>query len=51
MTIEIEIFTKNLELNDRLNDYVVKKVEKFEKFLEEVDDCRVDLSHIKTARN
>ena len=51
MTIAIEIFTKNLELNDRLNDYVVKKVEKFEKFLEEVDDCRVDLSHIKTARN
>jgi len=51
MTIKIEIFTKNLELNDRLNDYVVKKVEKFEKFLEEVDECRVDLSHIKTARN
>ena len=51
MTVKIEIFTKNLELTDRLNDYVVTKVEKLEKFLDEVDDCRVDLSHAKTARN
>ncbi len=51
MTVKIEIFTKNLELNDRLHDYVVKKVEKLEKFLDEVDECRVDLSYAKTARN
>ena len=51
MTVKIDIFTKNLELNDRLNDYVIKKVEKLEKFLDEVDECRVDLSYAKTARN
>lgn len=51
MTVKIDIFTKNLELSDRLNDYVVKKVEKLEKFLDEVDECRVDLSYAKTARN
>jgi putative sigma-54 modulation protein len=51
MSVKIDIFTKNLELTDRLNDYVFKKVEKLEKFLDEVDECRVDLSHIKTARN
>ena len=51
MTVKIDIFTKNLELSDRLNDYVVTKVEKLEKFLEEVDECRVDLSYVKTARN
>lgn len=51
MTVKIDIFTKNLELNDRLNDYVLKKVEKLEKFLNEVDECRVDLSYAKTARN
>jgi putative sigma-54 modulation protein len=51
MAVKIDIFTKNLELTDRLNDYVVKKVEKLEKFLDEVDECRVDLSHVKTARN
>ncbi len=51
MTVKIDIFTKNLELSDRLNDYVVNKVDKLEKFLDEVDECRVDLSHVKTARN
>ena len=51
MTVKIDIFTKNLELSDRLHDYVVTKVEKLEKFLDEVDECRVDLSHTKTARN
>jgi putative sigma-54 modulation protein len=51
MTVKIDIFTKNLDLTDRLNDYVMKKVEKLEKFLDEVDECRVDLSHAKTARN
>jgi putative sigma-54 modulation protein len=51
MTVKIDIFTKNIELSDRLNDYVVTKVEKLEKFLDEVDECRVDLSYVKTARN
>jgi putative sigma-54 modulation protein len=51
MSVKIDIFTKNLELNDRLNDYVLKKVGKREKFLDEVDECRVDLSYSKTARN
>jgi len=51
MTVKIDIFTKNLELTDRLNDYVNTKVAKLEKFLDEVDECRVDLSYIKTARN
>jgi len=51
MSVKIDIFTKNMELNDRLNDYVLTKVEKLEKFLDEVDECRVDLSHTKTARN
>lgn len=51
MTVRIDIFNKNIELTDRLNDYVVKKIEKFDKFLDEVDECRVDLSHVKTARN
>lgn len=51
MSVKIDIFTKNLELNDRLNDYILKKVGKLEKFLDEVDECRVDLSYSKTARN
>ncbi len=51
MTVKIDIFAKNLELTDRINDYVEEKVSKLEKFLGEVNECRVDLSHTKTARN
>lgn len=51
MAVKIEIFNKNMELTDHLQDYVFTKVGKLEKFLDEVDECRVDLSHIKAARN
>ncbi len=51
MSVTIDIFTKNIDLTDRLNDYATTKVEKLEKFLDDVDECRVDLSHAKTARN
>jgi len=51
MTIEIGIYTKDLELTDRIQDYVTKKVGKLERFLSEIGECRVDLSYAKTARN
>jgi len=31
MTVKIDIFTKNLDLTDRLNDYVMTKVSKLGK--------------------
>ena len=51
MTVEIGIYTKDLELTDRIQDYVTKKVGKLERFLSEIGECRVDLSYAKTARN
>ncbi len=51
MTINIDIFTKELELTDRIHDYANKKVGRLERFLNEIDDCKVDLGYAKTARN
>jgi len=51
MTLEIGIYTKDLELTDRIQDYATKKVSKLERFLSEIGECRVDLSYAKTARN
>ncbi len=51
MTLEIGIYTKDLELTDRIQDYVTKKVGKLERFLNDIGECRVDLSYAKTARN
>ena len=51
MALEIGIYTKDLELTDRIQDYATKKVSKLERFLSEIGECRVDLSYAKTARN
>ena len=51
MALEIGIYTKDLELTDRIQDYATKKVGKLERFLSDIGECRVDLSYAKTARN
>lgn len=51
MAMKMDVFTKDIELSDRLNDYVTKKVGKLERFLSEIGECRVDLATAKSARN
>ncbi len=51
MAMKMDVFTKDIELSDRLNDYVSKKVGKLERFLNEIGECRVDLATAKSARN
>ncbi len=51
MALEIDIYTKDLELTDRIQDYATKKVSKLERFLSDIGECRVDLTYAKTARN
>jgi putative sigma-54 modulation protein len=51
MALEVEIFPKNLELTDRISEYVTKKISKLDRFLSEIDETRVDLGYQKSARN
>jgi len=51
MTVEVEIFVRDLEAGDRLKDYVTKKASKLDRYLNEVDEAKVDLSYIKSARS
>lgn len=51
MTPQIEVFTRNLELTDRIQDYVIKKVSKINRLISDVEDTRVDLSYVKSARS
>ncbi len=51
MALEIEIFAKNMEVTDRVSEYVNKKVSKLDKFLGNIDETRVDLAYLKSARN
>lgn len=51
MTLKFEVFTKNIELSEKVHDYVEKKVSKLDHFLNGIDDARVDLEFEKSARS
>lgn len=51
MALEVAIFPKNIELTDRISEYINKKITKLERFLNDIDETRVDLAYIKSARN
>ena len=51
MEDKIAIYGKNIEISDRIHDYVISKIGKVDRFLQDIDEIRVDLSHMKNARN
>lgn len=51
MPIEMQINTRNIDLDDSLRDYVTKKVDKLDRFLDILDHATVDLNYIETARS
>jgi putative sigma-54 modulation protein len=51
MTVAVEINVRNLELNDRLRDYVTKKASKLDRYLDILEEAKVDLAYDKAARS
>lgn len=51
MALKIEVFARNMEITERINNYVNKKVSKLERFLNNIEETRVDLAYNKSARN
>jgi len=51
MTVEVELYARNMELAESLKDYVTKKASKLDRYLSEIEHVRVDLTYIKSARN
>ncbi|MBV6395493.1 MAG: Ribosome hibernation promotion factor [Anaerolineales bacterium] len=51
MTSHVDIQTRNMELTDRIHDYVIQKVEKLDRHLAQIENVRVELTHSKSARN
>ena len=51
MTVEVDIFARNLEVDDRIRNYVTKKASKLDRYLSEIEQVRVDLDYIKSARD
>ena len=51
MTIRVEINVHNLDLTDRLREYVTKKSVKLDRYLDTIEEVQVDLNHRKSARS
>ncbi|HEY61267.1 MAG: ribosome-associated translation inhibitor RaiA [Anaerolineales bacterium] len=51
MTLNVEIFGRNIEITDRIREHVDKKVGKLDRYLNTIEDARVDLAYVKSARN
>ena len=51
MSLNVEIYGRNIEISDRIQDYVDKKVSKMDRYLSNIEEARVDLAFVKSARN
>jgi len=49
--MEIQLFTRNLEVTPRLQSYVEKKVGRLSRYLTDIDEARVDLTVESTRSN
>lgn len=51
METKTVLYGKNLEISERIKTNVTSKTDKFAKFLTNIEEVRIDLAHLKTARN
>ena len=51
MDQKAEIFARNMEVTERIQTYVDKKVSKFDRLINDLDETRIELSYIKSARS
>jgi putative sigma-54 modulation protein len=51
MTLDVQVYGRNIEVTDRILEYARSKVSKLDRFLSDVDEARVDLAYIKSARS
>ena len=51
MEQKVEIAVKNMELTDRIKEYIEKKVPRLERLLPAIENMKFELSYAKTARN
>ena len=51
MTIEVQVYGRNLEVTDRITEYAQKKISKLDRYLSDLEEARVDLAYLKSARS
>ncbi|MBC8507213.1 MAG: ribosome-associated translation inhibitor RaiA [Anaerolineales bacterium] len=51
MAMEVKLFVRDLKLTEKLHDYVENKVSKLDRYINNINEARVDLAHVKSARD
>jgi len=51
MSNKVEILARNMEVTDRIREYVNNKASKLERYLNEIEEVRVELTYVKSARS
>jgi putative sigma-54 modulation protein len=51
MALKVDINTRNMDLNDKLQEYVQSKVSKLDRYLDLLEEAQVDLTFAKSARS
>ncbi len=51
MTLEVDIYGRNMDITEPIEAYVDKKVSKLDRYLGNIDQARVDLAFAKSARS
>jgi putative sigma-54 modulation protein len=51
MAVKVEITVKNMELSDRIKEYITQKASKLDRYLNEIDHVKIDLTNMKSARD
>ena len=47
----VDVQTRNMELTDRINEYVTTKAERLSRHLPQIEEVRVELTYLKSARS
>jgi len=51
MALKIDVAARNMEVTDRIQDYVTKKAAKLDRYMSDIEEVKVELSYIKSARS
>ncbi len=51
MAMDVEVYGRNMEVTDRIQEYVDKKVSKLDRYISDIEEARVDVAYVKSARN
>jgi putative sigma-54 modulation protein len=51
MAVKVDVLARNLDVSDDIHNYIMKKATKLDHYLSELEEVKVDISYVKSARS